>query len=138
MAGRGRTIPNETQSRHSVQQVVGHPSALPIHGQRGRWSASAPGWQTIHKRKEETTDGSWTEIAIEIAMEHGRNVKTETLEVIQTAVNKLAVPESCEGKMRGEYVKCGMRLAINAINAAIADHNRAAESANASDQRPPT
>ena len=44
------------------------------------------------------------------------------IETIQTAINELKVPESCDGKMRGEYVKCGMRLAIEAINSAIAKH----------------
>ena len=54
---------------------------------------------------------------------HGDSV---IIGVIQAAVNKLKVPESCEGKMRGEYVKCGMRLAVEAINAAIAEHKRSA------------
>jgi hypothetical protein len=58
-------------------------------------------------------------------------MKTQTsgeklIATIQTAINELKVPEFCEGKMRGEYVKCGMRLAIEAINAAIAKHKTAA------------
>jgi hypothetical protein len=64
---------------------------------------------------------------------HGDSV---IIEVIQTAVNKLKVPESCEGKMRGEYVKCGMRLVITAVNAAIAEHKRAAAMPNGEPSQP--
>lgn len=49
-----------------------------------------------------------------------RPVRQQSLiPVIQAAINGLKVPESCEGKMSGEYVKRGMRLAIEAINSAI-------------------
>ena len=56
--------------------------------------------------------------------------KDSLIEAIQAAVNNLKVPESCEGKMRGEYVKAGMRLAVEAVNASIEKHQRAAAVSN--------
>lgn len=43
---------------------------------------------------------------------------------IQTGINGIKIPESCEGKMRGEYVKAGARLAVEAVNEVLQKHCR--------------
>lgn len=59
-----------------------------------------------------------------------RHGDQKLIEAIQAAVNELKVPKSCDGKMRGEYVKCGMRLAVQAVNDAIEKYKRSAAMSN--------
>ncbi len=47
------------------------------------------------------------------------NERQRLIADIQTAINGIKIPESCEGKRTGEYVKVGLRLAITAINEAL-------------------
>ena len=68
-------------------------------------------------------NGRTTQVLADIEIiltQHGAFAEKQRLIAdIQAAINGIKIPESCVGQMRGEYVKAGARIAVEAINDAL-------------------